>query len=171
MPNNIIYTKIDNLSLSDYNVLYASSAAALDVNAMYVGISDEKKKDAIYNAILDTFAKDKSFGYRADVNGQIAAFAVGVIQEKDLFVGKFFLTATIDNNRNWLHTDENKLALIDFFTQQGLARYEIYTYVGSTLYKMYKNRAAAGKINIYDEWLTGHKYNDFDIVILRIMDQ
>lgn len=175
----VVYEEITSLADIDFDLLFQQSFDRLDANFLWPSplVTYDQKKEYYYNQLTSAIngtwelkSPTEVFKmYRTIVDGQIAEFVAGYVDNGDTYGGRWYLTApTPDGSRNWMYTPEAQAARKVFFTDNGLVNIKYYTFVNSDLYRLVKMRATNGGITLLDEYPTVAGDNPHNLVTLVI---
>jgi len=147
----IEYKTIKSFDEFDYETLFDNSKDVLDASAAWApNMSDDEKKTTFKNQILANLDSPNFLMFIGTSDKNELQFIAGTIHN-NIFIPRYSLSSKLDGNRNWLYSEENRTAISKFYGTLGITQYQIETFIGSAVYKMFKARNNTGKISIISE--------------------
>lgn len=146
--------QIYSLDEIDFDTLFSDSFTRIEQNFLWPAqnLTYEFKRDyyrrQLESGISGTWPlkndSDRFIMIITKVDGIIAEFAAGFLSADRYLSLRWNLTSAATGNRNWRYTPEAQVARKQFMTLIGAIGVKEYTWVGSLLYKLHKQRSQLG---------------------------
>lgn len=172
------FIPITNLSLVDFNGLFAASAEVLDSNYMWPDAAmstDEKRQhylSQLQSAIAGNFGvhddTDTFFMFKVTNDGVDLMLNAGFVSESGVYRTHWYLTRPDAGSRNWIYSPAMATLRRKFFANSDIVAYEVRTIAGSQLYTAVKQRINSGSLVLLAERPTVAGDNPFNLVTLTV---
>lgn len=151
--------QINSLSEIDFDSLFADSIERMDKNFLWPEVikNNFELKKKVYRDQLITAINgkwqlknetDTFIMIATKVNGVIVEFAAGYKEAEGYLALRWNLISSAGGDGSWRYTPEAHAARIQFMSDNGIIGIKEYTFVGSLLYLMRKQRLSTGNYTL-----------------------
>jgi hypothetical protein len=179
---SVVFERINSLEeFLEFDDMFAAAESRLDLNffsQVPTPLTYEDKKQYYRSQVVSAFnrtwplmTEDESvFFYKGIYNGTLMEFAGGFIEADGITLrGHWYLTAPDDtDSRNPIHTVATAAVRKAFYSNYGITRYKVLTFVGSSMYQWMKLRIRDGSIILVSETETPGLTADTNFVTFHL---